>query len=228
MTAHTSSQITTTLSAIRAAQPCEEGFAKIRNHLGVSPAGAKTHDKPFPVALLLETNDLDDTLWVLDFAVQNERICRLFAADCAEQVLHLFEEEYPDDKRPRQAIEVARDPTASDAARAAARAAAWDAARAAARAAATDAARAAARAAATDAAWDAAWDAARAAATDAAWDAARAAASDAARAAALVTARDAAWATALAAARDAQKDRLRQYLTYGEAAADLPWPGVDQ
>ena len=38
----------------------------------------------------------------------NDRNLRLFAADCAEHVLPLFEQRYPDDKRPREAIEVAR------------------------------------------------------------------------------------------------------------------------
>lgn len=38
----------------------------------------------------------------------NDKTARLFAYDCAEHVLPLFEKEYPDDKRPRQAIEVAR------------------------------------------------------------------------------------------------------------------------
>jgi hypothetical protein len=38
----------------------------------------------------------------------NERTTRLFAADCAERVLHHFEDRYPGDKRPREAIEVAR------------------------------------------------------------------------------------------------------------------------
>jgi len=33
---------------------------------------------------------------------------RLLACDCAERALHIYESEYPDDKRPRQAIEVAR------------------------------------------------------------------------------------------------------------------------
>ena len=33
---------------------------------------------------------------------------RLFAADCAEHVLHLFESRYPDDPRPREAIQAAR------------------------------------------------------------------------------------------------------------------------
>ena len=114
----------------------------------------------------------------------NERTARIFACDCAERSLHLFEKAYPNDKRPRTAIEVARrfvEGKATKEERAAARAAAWAAARAAAWAAARDAAwaaGAAARAAARDAAWDArdaAWDA-----RAAAWDA-RAAARDAER-----------------------------------------------
>jgi hypothetical protein len=123
--------ITTTLADIRAADPCSDGFAKIRDHLGVSPADAKENHEPFPVALLLETNDLGDTLWVLDNVIGNKRLCRLFAADCAESVLPIFERHRPDDDRPRHAISVGRDPNST----AAARAAAWDAAEAAARAA---------------------------------------------------------------------------------------------
>jgi len=38
----------------------------------------------------------------------DERTARLFACDCAEHVLYLYERDYPDDKRPRQAIETAR------------------------------------------------------------------------------------------------------------------------
>lgn len=33
---------------------------------------------------------------------------RLFACDCAEHVLHLFEERYPEDSRPRKALETTR------------------------------------------------------------------------------------------------------------------------
>jgi len=130
----------------------------------------------------------------------DQQVARLFACDCAERVLSLFEVEYPDDMRPRQAIEIARryaigDATDSElftasaaasaatpvAAGAAASAGAWAAARATAWAAAGDAARAAwdAARAARDAASDAAWDAA----SDAAWVAVRAAARAAARAA---------------------------------------------
>jgi hypothetical protein len=93
----------------------------------------------------------------------NERTARLFAADCAERVVHLC----GDDPRPQAAIDVARryangEATATELA--AVWAAAWAAARDAARDAAWDAARAAARAAtelaaARAAVWDAAWDA---------------------------------------------------------------------
>jgi len=69
----------------------------------------------------------------------NERTARLFACDCAEHVLPIFEKEYPDDKRPRQSIEISRRfangeatqeemAAAGAAARAAASDAAWDAA----------------------------------------------------------------------------------------------------
>ena len=89
----------------------------------------------------------------------NEVNARLFACDCAAHVLHIYEKEYPDDKRPRECIEVARKFAHGKATReeiAAVRAAAGAAAGAAARDAAVDAVRAAA--------WDAARAAARAAA----------------------------------------------------------------
>jgi len=140
----------------------------------------------------------------------NDQTAQLFAADCAEHVLPLFEQQRPGDDRPRQAIEAARAYTRSEIDQqqlTAAGDAAWDAAGSAAWAAAGDAAWAAARAAA----WAAAWAAARAAA----WAAARAAAWAAAWAA-----RAAAWATAGAAAGDAawaterpwQTERLLGYL----------------
>jgi hypothetical protein len=123
----------------------------------------------------------------------NDRLLRLFAADCAERVLPIFEKHRPGDDRPRKAIVAARafangvlDEQA--AARAAAGAAAWDAARA--------------------AAWDAAGAAAGDAARAAAGAAARAAAGDAARAAAGDAARAAAWA----AERAWQVSRLKEML----------------
>ena len=80
---------------------------------------------------------------------------RLFACDCAEQALPIYEKDYPDDKRPRKAVETARlfaEGKATQEELAAARYAAKAAARYAAKAAARYAA-----GAADWAAWDAAW-----------------------------------------------------------------------
>ena len=161
MTAYDS---TTTLERIREALPCHEGWTKLLAHLGKT----KADDAPLDLLTVLNSNGLDDALWVLSYAMPDDRLARHFQAWCAEQVLHLFEAEHPDDKRVREQIDILRKDDADDAARAAARAAARDAARAAAWDAARDAAWAAARDAARAAAWDAAGAAARAAALDAA------------------------------------------------------------
>src|SRR5208282_6231935 len=39
----------------------------------------------------------------------NDKTLRLYAADCAERVLGLYEKQYPRDDRPRKAIQAARD-----------------------------------------------------------------------------------------------------------------------
>jgi hypothetical protein len=78
----------------------------------------------------------------------DRRSAALFAADCAERVLPIFEAAYPTDDRPRKAIEAARSCASVAAARAAAFAA-HAAARAATDASAAYAARAAGHAAAT-------------------------------------------------------------------------------
>jgi hypothetical protein len=183
----------TTLNAIRAASPCHDGWTKLLKHLGKTSAD----DEPLPLLTVLDSNGLDDALWVLDNTKCDPHLARHFGAWCAEQVLPIFEAAYPKDKRPRNAISVAKDDaatpedraTAEAAAEAAARAAAWDA-------------RASAGASAGAAAW-----AARASAGAAAW-AARAAAWDAGAAwAAAWAAWDAAWA--------AQEVQLRKMLTEG-------------
>ena len=211
-------KLQTTLAIIRPHNPCTSGWEDLLRHLGPK----YPQDKPIAFGTILESNGLDDALWGLRAVLpeqekDRDRLARLFACDCAESVLHLWEAKYPYDKRPREAIAVSRrfalgQATQEElsAARDAARDAAWDAWAAAGAAgevawdAALDAAWAAARAAARDAARAAAW-AAEAAAWAAAW-----AARDAARAAA--GAADAAWAAAWAAdaaARAAARDAAR-------------------
>lgn len=102
-------------------------------------------------------------------AVNVAKELRLFAADCAEHVLYLFERKYPNDDRPRKAIQAARDFAEGRIGREAAEKAAEEAARR---------RRASAAAWAAEAAWAAAWNAAAAAAAGvAAWSAATAAGS---------------------------------------------------
>ena len=190
---------TTTLNDIRAASPCMDGWEKLLSHLGKT----KADDEPLPLLTILDSNGLDDALWVLSRAMQPEhdRLSRHFQAWCAEQVLPLCEAECPGDSRIRDQIAMLRNDTATEDEREAAWEAAWDAAQDAqdaARAAAWDAAqaaRAAARAAAQHSAQEAAWDA-QDAAQDAKW---------AARAA----------ARAADAAQDAQEQQLRKMLTEG-------------
>jgi len=146
----------TTLNKIKSFGPCEGGWKKLLNYLGKTEAD----DQELTVRTILDSNGLQDAIWSLRAVKGHDREIRLFAADCAESVLRLFENKYPNDDIPRKAIQAARDyanglidvaamDAARDAARAAARAAAWAAAWAATR----DAARAAAWAAAMDAAW---------------------------------------------------------------------------
>jgi hypothetical protein len=110
----------------------------------------------------------------------NKTTARLFAADCAERVLPIFETHVPGDTRPREAIVAARafargeiDAAAWSAAWSAARRAAESVAERAAESVAWSAARSAAESAAWGAAWSAAWGAAGSAAGSAAWSAER-------------------------------------------------------
>ena len=161
-------KLITTLAIIRRHKPCTEGWKKLLKHVG----NGYPQDGHIDFATILESNGLDDALWALRAVLpeqekDRDRLARLFACDCAESVLNIYERDYPNDDRPRNAVRVARE-FAEGRATNDQLAAAQDAALA--------AARAAARAAAQAAARDAAWVAALAAAQDAAWVAERAAA----------------------------------------------------
>jgi hypothetical protein len=186
--------MTTTLNKIKAHSPCADGWAKLLLFLNKTEAD----DEPLSIATIIQSNGIRDAVWALCAVEGKDKEIRLFAADCAESVLHIYEKQYPNDDRPRKAIQAARDYAngviGKDelAAASAAWAAAWDA---------SDAARAAAWDA-SDAARAAAWDA-----SDAAWDA-----SDAARAAAWAAASAAAWAAASAAKWQEIELLLTKYL----------------
>lgn len=150
----------TTLERIRDAKPCREGWEKLLAYLGKTAAD----DEPLSLLTVLESNALDDALWVLSNAMPDDRLARHFQAWCAEQVLHLFEAEHPNDRRVRDQIAMLRrdDATAEE------RDAVW--------AAAEDAAGAAQGYAARGAVWVTVWATpwcVAAAARDGAWAGAR-------------------------------------------------------
>jgi len=149
--------LTTTLNAIRAHDPCDDGWQTLLAHLGKTGPD----DEPVPFAAILASNGFHDALWALRCVAGHDREIRHYAVWCARQVQHLMT-----DPRSLRALDVAErhaDGLTTDAELAAARAAAWDAAR--------DAAGAVSGTVARAAAWDAAWAAAGTAAEVAAWDA---------------------------------------------------------
>src|SRR3990167_6036467 len=100
--------LTTTFNLLREHSACKEGYEKLARHLtSVKAYGA---DTPILLTTILESNGLDDTLWSLravplEQIDARDRLVRLFACDCAEHVLHIWEAKYPNDLRPRLAIE---------------------------------------------------------------------------------------------------------------------------
>lgn len=150
--------------AYKSVIPCKRGYHLARlqdlikwwgSHLWVAE-----HDDPEPIIHEDSKVVVRRARLLAPVLAWNERTQRLFAADCAERVLPIYERARPGDSRPRVAVETARLFARGVATRDelfTARDAAWSAAMAAAR----DAARDAAGDAARDAAWAAARDAER-------------------------------------------------------------------
>jgi len=158
----------TTLNKIKAAGACEDRYAHLLKALGK----IQGDDEPLPIAKIIETNGIEDAVWALRTVEGHDREIRLFACDCAEIVLHIYEKAYPGDSRPRRAIEVSRmyaEEKTTLKELDAARDEAWFASWAGARAAAGDAAWTAARGAVWDNTGSAAWDEAGDAACSATW-----------------------------------------------------------
>ena len=171
---------TLTYPQLIALRPCEDARKRIEKLLG---GKTKWNGKPITAAQAVAAGvSFDNLIWVASAVALTdkdvEHRLRLWIADCAARVLHLYEKQAPTDMRVRACIIAARQ-FARGEITAAAWAAAWAAARSAAWAAAGDAAWAAARSAAWAAAGASAWAAAGASAWAAAWTAAGAAAGNA-------------------------------------------------
>jgi hypothetical protein len=132
-----STPYTTTKAAMQAMRPCAD-----RWRVFVAAFPALSDDAPVTLESIIDSNGESDVRWVLArMGLPGEIALRAYGSWCALQVLPIYEKAYPNDRRPRNAVEAAQRlcRELSDAARAAARAAR------------------AASAAASDAAWDATW-----------------------------------------------------------------------
>jgi len=137
-------KLTTTYQLLRQHDACDGRYDHLKRNLK-----ERGHRGAIPLSLILEINGLDDALWALVAVPRPQKAerdlrARLFACDCAERVLPLYEAKYPEDNHARSSIECARlfangEATADELAAAgdavgdAVGAAAWAAARAAAR-----------------------------------------------------------------------------------------------
>ena len=81
--------ITTTLNAIRAQHPCEDGWKRLLIDLGKT----KADDEPLPLVTILNSNGIDDALWCLRAVEGFDKEKRLFAVWCARQVQHLMKDD---------------------------------------------------------------------------------------------------------------------------------------
>lgn len=161
----------TTLNKIKSHDPCTSGWTKLLIGLGKT----RSDDEPLPFTRILEINGIADAIWALRTCDDRNAVLT-YAADCAEHVVHIYEAQYPDDPRPRNAISTLRRYIAGEATEVELRAAARAAACAAADAADRAAIAAYAAVCAADAAAYSAADAAARAAADAAereWQTAR-------------------------------------------------------
>ena len=75
------SEIMITLQQIKDKEPCLSGYRKVLK------ANGPDLDKPFPVSSILESNNLDDTLWVLRCLPEYDLLWRKFNWWCASQVV---------------------------------------------------------------------------------------------------------------------------------------------
>jgi len=94
----------TTLNRIREHEPCTDSWEKLLKNLGKTEAD----DEDLELRTILDLLGVNDAIWALRSIEGIDKEMRLFTCDCAESVLHIFEKKYPNDNRPRKAIEVSR------------------------------------------------------------------------------------------------------------------------
>ena len=96
-----------TFNSIKFHEACSEGYDPLSNYLG----GDSNYGMDTPISLIkcLESNPIKDVIWALRATLEDSKeFSKQFAIACAEHVLPIFEKEFPEDNRPRKAIEAAK------------------------------------------------------------------------------------------------------------------------
>ena len=97
-------KLTTTLNEIKEDSPCDYGWNILLKHLGEN----FDHDHEINLLTILKSNGVQDCLWAFRTTKQDSKpVVVRISIEYARLVLRIFEDEYPDDKRPRHAIESA-------------------------------------------------------------------------------------------------------------------------
>jgi hypothetical protein len=100
-------KLTTTLHKIKAAHACADGYRTLAKHLG----GCESYGMDTEINLLtvLESNGVQDMIWCFRCTVEDSKLtASQLAIEFAAECLPIFEQRYPNDFRPRGAIDAAR------------------------------------------------------------------------------------------------------------------------
>jgi hypothetical protein len=96
----------TTLALLRKANACSGGLETLTASLGPKWAD----DKEISLTRILKSNGLDHAIWAMRATTEPcKREIVLLSVDFAMEALKVFESYFPDDKRPREALQAASD-----------------------------------------------------------------------------------------------------------------------
>lgn len=96
----------TTLALLHKANACSAGLQTLTASLG----SKWTDDKEISLKRILKSNGLDHAIWAMRATTEPcKRAIVLLSVDFAMEVLGNFEKAFPDDKRPREALQAASD-----------------------------------------------------------------------------------------------------------------------
>ncbi len=96
----------TTLTLLRNANACSSGLVTLTSSLGTKwPV-----DKEISLTRILKSNGLNHAIWAMRATTEPcKRAIVLLSVDFAMEVLKNFESQFPEDKRPREALQAAID-----------------------------------------------------------------------------------------------------------------------